>query len=583
MKPMKKLQQMKKMEEILCHVMKNLNTVTLKSTAEAFGYNEAYLARIFKEYFEYPFHKYVMKLRLRGAAREIYDTGGVGNVGSETGYRYLPGFSQAFKKEFGISPRAFLKERRQVPDMPLLSRLDGVAFELRYEVLPDLNISSHVIYPVMGNEADLMEDAAYGLLAGYGYRKKERYYGIWDNDADGKRVYLMGVEKRAQNSDSNRRFYQPVYPTGVEEKTGEEPFKERSYFIPKGQYAVFRIPVAESREKTLARQRMLVRYVFKEWLLINRKVTNRMGVTYEYFDREWTGLCVPLIKGMNGYETVTEEKWSGDFWIEYINEHIRENLTTERLASFFNYSETIFRTTFFSKYGMTAADYILKRRLILAAEEIEQGKGRADRIARKYGFSSLERLKELFYQNFDVRSEEVHNIDFSVIDLPEYYESNRQRFRITAVKLEDFYVEGYHIRSIQEENVYDIHEVTSYWFRYYQKEKEDAVYALWDRLPQDSQEKENYGYFIGRQSTSGRKRSSLDRNHRLIHVSGGSFVVFETSDERDDDNLREKYAMLERCAFYRWIRENRIRYDEKRITFAACKNHKLYFYVPVIK
>ena len=551
------MKQMKRMEEILAYILEHLDTVTLEETAKAFGYNEAYLARIFREYFEYPFHKYVMKLRLRKAAQSMYDLRSVGTIGSDTGYRYLPGFSQAFKKEFGYSPRTFLKKKLQVPDMPLLSKLDGVSFFLHYDVIPAKTVYGHRIYPKKGNDADLMEEAAYGFMEGYGEGDDHFLYGIWDSDEEGNRIYFMG-----------RTFHENEDKSGL-----------YSLSIPKGQYAIFRIPIAGSRKDSLIRQRKLVRYVFMEWLLINRKVANRMGITYEFFDKDWTGICIPLIKGMYGYESVMEEKWYGDQWISYINEHIRENLTTERLAGYFNYSETIFRTTFFTKYGMTAADYIQKRRLILAAEEIERGKGNPERIAKKYGFSSLERLKELFYQSFDLKSEEVGSVDFSLINLPDYYESNRQRFRINFRRMEDFLVEGKRIDSIQEENVYDIHELTSYWFHHLSKECNEDIYALWDGTKDEKSDKFSYAYFVGKEAKD--KRINHGRNQ--IHVTGGGFAVFETIDPVDDDALKEKYAMLERCAFYTWIKENRIRYDEKRITFVAYRGRKLYFYVPVIK
>ena len=557
------LKEMKKMEEILSYLLDNLDTVTLEKAAEAFDYHPVYLARIFKDYFEYPFHKYVMKLRLRVAAQQMLISGDISNAGAGIGFQYLPGFSNAFKKEFGCSPRAFLKEGRRIPDMPARRNLDGVPVEISYDILPELHLEGLMIYPEHGNQTNLMEEAACGLEDRRLQENAGRSYGVWDYDQEGRLIYLLAHETASE---------------------GVPAAAQKQLMIPEDAYVIFRVPLPEDAQDIIRRQRMLLRYIFMEWVPVNHKITNRMGITYEFYESGCCGICLPLIRGMYGYEQAVSEDIREDRWLKYINDHILENLTTERLAGWFNYSETIFRTTFYTRYGMTSADYILKRRLILAAEEIEKGYGRPERIARKYGFRSLDKLRELFYQNFEVDTESVDRITFSILHLPEYYENNRQRFRIFYRNVEDFTVLGSTVESIYEQSSYDIHEITSFWFDALQAEEDDsAIYALWSQAENEGPRDHRYEYLIGREQGQPPVQMGKEAWIRPVAVAGGNYAVFETTEDSDAEKLKERYAMLDRCAFYSWIRENRIRYDEKRITFSSYRHGKLSFYVPIKK
>lgn len=80
------------------------------------------------------------------------------------------------------------------------------------------------------------------------------------------------------------------------------------------------------------------------------------------------------------------EEWRACF--QYIEEHLKEEeLSLERIASAAGYSRWHFGRMFREQTGMTVMKYVLRRRLLCAAEEIRAGKRILD-AALDYGFPS---------------------------------------------------------------------------------------------------------------------------------------------------------------------------------------------------
>lgn len=60
-------------------------------------------------------------------------------------------------------------------------------------------------------------------------------------------------------------------------------------------------------------------------------------------------------------------------WINYIDEHITEDITPEMMAEHFNYSRDYFRKAFQDDFGMGLSAYISQRKIQKAARELRQG------------------------------------------------------------------------------------------------------------------------------------------------------------------------------------------------------------------
>ncbi|PEB55506.1 AraC family transcriptional regulator [Bacillus pseudomycoides] len=86
--------------------------------------------------------------------------------------------------------------------------------------------------------------------------------------------------------------------------------------------------------------------------------------------------------------------------VTYIEEHLDEELTTERVASYSAISMYHFHRIFQSHLGMSITDYIRKRRLTHAAQALVMTDRSVLDIAVQYGFSSQEAFTRSFKRMF---------------------------------------------------------------------------------------------------------------------------------------------------------------------------------------
>lgn len=92
----------------------------------------------------------------------------------------------------------------------------------------------------------------------------------------------------------------------------------------------------------------------------------------------------------------------------YIEEHICENINYAEVAKNIHMSSYNFHRTFSFIVGMTANEYIRKRRLTLAAIELQTTDISVINAAYKYGYESPESFLKLF-QNFMVQLQNRQN------------------------------------------------------------------------------------------------------------------------------------------------------------------------------
>lgn len=90
--------------------------------------------------------------------------------------------------------------------------------------------------------------------------------------------------------------------------------------------------------------------------------------------------------------------WMGGFnkVINYIEEHLHEELDYGVMASFLGYSTYHFQRLFMMIAGVSLADYIRCRRLSVAALELMDGDSKVLDIALKYGYSSPTSFQRAF-------------------------------------------------------------------------------------------------------------------------------------------------------------------------------------------
>ncbi|MGI6357074.1 MAG: AraC family transcriptional regulator [Bacillota bacterium] len=92
--------------------------------------------------------------------------------------------------------------------------------------------------------------------------------------------------------------------------------------------------------------------------------------------------------------------------VDYIEQHLTEDLSLETIASYAGVSDYHFRTVFFHLSGMTLSEYIKQRRLSEAGKDLLQGEKVTD-VALKYGYQSMDGFSRAFKQWSGVLPSEV--------------------------------------------------------------------------------------------------------------------------------------------------------------------------------
>lgn len=148
--------------------------------------------------------------------------------------------------------------------------------------------------------------------------------------------------------------------------------------------------------------------------------------------------------------------------LKYIDEHLEETLTIEMLAEVAGYSEYHFIRVFKDCMNTTVMEYVCKRRLIKASEEILLGEKIID-VAMKYGWQSHSGFTKAFKKEFGFYPSLLRAMKLTVDNLGGsdmshvFLESTKvgttkeELFTILQEKLE---INGVHVEKNKLNNVY---------------------------------------------------------------------------------------------------------------------------------
>ncbi|MGN0708622.1 MAG: helix-turn-helix domain-containing protein, partial [Anaerovoracaceae bacterium] len=567
-----------------------------------------YFSRIFNRYFGCHFATYFNMLRMRAAARDIklhhYPRG----LSKKYGYKTSQAFSKAFTNTIGVSPRTFFKKNYVVPDMPFRDHVEGVDIELKYETVHAVSIDGSVLYTSKESMRDLADGAGLGLEMS-ARCSEGGDTGIWWYDSDAQLHYIYGPV--------DKRYDSPRIPENAER---EDAYHMLARGVDKirvdldgGYYAVFSTARKADGKEAAADFRVMTRYALDEWLPENGKITDQTLCTYEYFDEEKEYLFLPIVFGSSSHTSAVPEEWGVASWTRLIDEKITEPITAKSIAEQVYYSEKNFNEVFSTYYGMTPHEYISKKRIYLAADELSRkntgGAITDDDIretAARYFFRSCEALKKAIMCEFgeDVRS--LSSVpDMEMTDLNEYYEHYNGDLRITYHNMEPLSVTLMENPGSAGVSAYDIPDIIAYWFSHDSADigkaspksvnirKADKVF-IWDDKPTVENGENVYGYMIGNvcakhDATQGQdapaqgQTAAAHGNSAAAHIDGGRYAVFQTYDDDDTGAIAETCRKMSRLAFGGWVHEFRYRVDFQRYTFIRLTKGKMRFYVPILK
>jgi AraC family transcriptional regulator len=109
---------------------------------------------------------------------------------------------------------------------------------------------------------------------------------------------------------------------------------------------------------------------------------------------------MPLSKKLNRFEVIAiQQLLLLQQVIDYIEEHIKDEIAPESLATMTGYSPYHFYRVFQKYTGYTLMDYVVKRRLQYALHELVNGK-KVIQIAMDYGFETHAGFTKAFKKCF---------------------------------------------------------------------------------------------------------------------------------------------------------------------------------------
>ena len=132
--------------------------------------------------------------------------------------------------------------------------------------------------------------------------------------------------------------------------------------------------------------------------------------------------------------------------LEYIEENVTENISCSELARIAALSDYEFRRVFSFITGVPVAEYIRRRRLSLAAEEIKAGNGGISEIGAKYGYDSPSSFSRAFKEMFSVSPLDAkdQSVKLNVFLKPrfELYIRGGTAIEYTEIMTDSFYISG---------------------------------------------------------------------------------------------------------------------------------------------
>ena len=270
-------------------------------------------------------------------------------------------------------------------------------------------------------------------------------------------------------------------------------------------------------------------------------------------------------------------------WINYIDEHITEDITPEMMAEHFNYSRDYFRKAFQDDFGMGLSAYISQRKIQKAARELRQGVKVAS-LAKKYGFKSRNGFDKAFRKAFCTSPSKYAKANTEVVDLNQFYSEYKDKMKVSFMDIDDIKMVGWTIIPNRGREV-DIPAQAAFWLDedspYFKKMHSVAgsangndKIAMWYHDPECI----NIQYVLGPVVNN---FTNVPEDAVKIEIAAGRFAVFETDRESDVDNLADTIRMFSRCVFYGWIKEHRDMVSLQNFTFERYINKKVYIYVPI--
>lgn len=271
--------------------------ITAGDLAASCGYSLYHLSSVFRICLGCSVGRFIQEEKLRLAAEQLRDGRKITEVALDAGFDTSSGFTKAFHRQFGCSPRAY-RSLTSLPSSPSIIPSDKAilpypSLQPEYVKRNDLKVYGYII-PVEESHKQFKKAAFWSHID---FKKLPPYpgdasdyaeVGIWLNPdtGSGQMDYFFGY---VTNDPSPAEGFQHIDLAG-------------------GDYALFRLPYPTDKNQTdndkagsstmdaLARHvETLWLYIFEEWLSDERKVRfDDSRLCFEKYGTEYAEIYIPI-------------------------------------------------------------------------------------------------------------------------------------------------------------------------------------------------------------------------------------------------------------------------------------------------
>lgn len=266
--------------ETIEYIENNLKEeLTAEILAKTVGYSKVHFSRLFIFVTGTTIYDYIVSRRLVHAAKEIQIAKNISQVLFDYGFDTQTGFNKAFKRKFGMTPKAF-KEINDIR-IPSLIIKEMIKNEIKGEILMEPRIIKKDKFCLIGysiitknvegeNNTDIarfwneyMSDGRMEKLHSQEFVSNQAEYGAClPVDANGNFKYLIAVETKNAKNILNEFV---------------------TYNVNEQEYAVFTTPKANTHTFTQKIQQTW-NFIFEKWLPHSPYSYDSNGIDFELYD-----------------------------------------------------------------------------------------------------------------------------------------------------------------------------------------------------------------------------------------------------------------------------------------------------------
>ena len=210
--------------------------------------------------------------------------------------------------------------------------------------------------------------------------------------------------------------------------------------------------------------------------------------------------------------------------IEYMETHLTENIHCEDISNSVHISSFHFQRMFRLFTDMTVAEYLKKRRLSLAGEELTRQNSKVIDVALKYGYQSPESFSKAFTRFHGItpsqakKGSELKSFNKLVVKISveggkimDYRIEKKEEFRLLVYG-----------KKITDES--SANGITAFWDEYYQKEMYKKAPGYLGVCAQEKDGAEGFLYGIGCDADDVKE---TPEGFRMIHIPAYTWAIFK--------------------------------------------------------